>query len=163
MYAADRRTGRCPFFPSASGKEFKLTQPLTPTVAPPSRDALREQLAALAHEQWSGWMRYLFGKCTYPGPSGVRMPSEWAERWMRQMNTPYAELSEAEKESDRLEADRVLDLVSLLAVPPPQEAPHQHEIHEDLESRVGPRSLTSDDGIYRDPPTGVVTHAERTE
>lgn len=32
---------------------------------------LREALAALAHEQWSGWMRYLFSRgCSYPGTDG---------------------------------------------------------------------------------------------
>lgn len=79
---------------------------------------LREQLAALAHEQWSGWMRYLFSRCSTahetggPGFSisgvGYHIPSEWAARWKRQIDTPYADLSDAEKDSDRKEADRVL-------------------------------------------------------
>lgn len=83
---------------------------------------LREQLAALAHEQWSGWMEYMFSKC-HPGqarlddgtfvPNGTMVIPAWAtERWMRQMSTPYAELPESEKESDRQEADRVLAIVS---------------------------------------------------
>jgi hypothetical protein len=75
---------------------------------------MREELAALAHEQWSGWMRYLFSKCeiTRPGePLGLVIP-EWAvTRWERQMNTPYAELPEQEKDSGRAEADRVLALI----------------------------------------------------
>lgn len=76
----------------------------------------REELAALAHEQWSGWMKHLFSKCvivTYQG--GERVVAEiphWArERWARQMNTPYSELSDEEKESDRAEADRVIALL----------------------------------------------------
>lgn len=76
-----------------------------------------EALAALAHEQWSGWMRHLFSRCdSRPTLAGMtaRIPAGWAERWMRQMNTPYAELTEAEKESDRNEARRVLDVLQLL-------------------------------------------------
>jgi uncharacterized protein (DUF433 family) len=69
-----------------------------------ARERLREQLAALCHEQWSGWMRYLFENCSL-------IPEAFAIRWKRQMNTPYAELSEAEKESDRKEADRFLSLL----------------------------------------------------
>jgi len=73
---------------------------------------LREQLASLAHEQWSGWMRYLFSKCDEAYDDGsVYIPREFVERWERQMNTPYSELPEAEKESDRKEADRVLVLL----------------------------------------------------
>jgi hypothetical protein len=77
---------------------------------------LREQLAALAHEQWSGWMRYLFGRTwaerNNAGEIGaVIIAKSDAERWMRQMETPYAELPEEEKESDRVEADKVLALI----------------------------------------------------
>lgn len=89
-------------------------------LAPERGGALRERLAALAHEQWAGWMRYLFSRCEGPMPTwesdGLLMPIEWVKRWERQMNTPYADLSEAEKDSDRKEADRVL---AALAFPEP--------------------------------------------
>lgn len=77
-------------------------------------ERLREELAAYAHEAWSGWMRYLFGKTGnhIDGQAAGRVVPEWAvERWTRQMNTPYAELSEAEKDSDRKEADRMLEII----------------------------------------------------
>ena len=68
---------------------------------------MREELANLCHEQWSGWMKYLFSKMSEDksnlGPY-LFMP-KWAEdRWKRQMNTAYKDLSEEEKESDRKEA-----------------------------------------------------------
>ncbi len=70
----------------------------------------REQLAALAHEQWAGWMAHLFRKCVKQD-GGWWMPAESAQRWERQVATPYVALSEAEKDSDRKEADRVLSLL----------------------------------------------------
>ncbi len=83
------------------------------------RSELREKLAALAHEQWSGWMRHLFSKCeALPGTTTddfkirpVVIPLWAVTRWMRQMRAPYVDLSEEEKESDRKEADRVLALL----------------------------------------------------
>ena len=44
------------------------------------------------------------------------IPAKSVRRWARQMNTPYSELSEAEKESDRKEADKFLELLSLKSV-----------------------------------------------
>ena len=74
---------------------------------------LREKLAKLAHEQWSGWMIYLFSKCScHARLDGIRIIPEWAvKRWARQSNTPYDELSEEEKDSDRTEADKFLSLL----------------------------------------------------
>lgn len=70
----------------------------------------REALAALCHEQWSGWMQYLFSKCEFGGDQ-VQIPSWAVERWQRQMTTPYAKLSEEEKNSDRKEADKFIKLL----------------------------------------------------
>lgn len=75
-----------------------------------------EALAAYAHEAWAGWMRYLFSKMEQEyitTPYGKEIPGlvmpEWAvERWQRQMKTPYADLPETEKESDRDEARKIL-------------------------------------------------------
>lgn len=71
----------------------------------------REALAAYAHEAWSGWMKYLFRKTEQSG-FGMVIPQWAVERWARQMNTPYAELPESEKESDRVEADRMLNIMT---------------------------------------------------
>lgn len=76
---------------------------------------LREAMAAYSHEAWSQWMRYLFSKTEtsnrYFSDAPVVTIPDWAvERWTRQMNTPYADLPEEEKESDRLEADRIIEV-----------------------------------------------------
>ena len=76
----------------------------------------REQLAALAHEQWAGWMRYMFTRGDHRASGDWHVPWEWVERWQRQMNTPYEHLGNGEQESDRKEADRVLALVEDLVV-----------------------------------------------
>ena len=82
-------------------------------------DELREKLAALAHEQWSGWMRWMFkrGKFVPMKYDGVFqtvwvMPGYLRERWERQMKTSYDRLTNDEKESDRTEADRVLVVIA---------------------------------------------------
>lgn len=77
-------------------------------------DDLREQLAALAHAQWSGWMVYLFGLSHSNGDGTLTIPANIVARWQGQIATPYTELTEREKDSDRVEADRVLDVVGQL-------------------------------------------------
>ena len=91
---------------------------------------LREELAAYAHEAWSGWMQYMFDQGHFrtvdkddagtPGvPTKIWVMPDWAaDRWTRQMNTPYAELSDSEKESDRHEADRMLEVFDRIRKPP---------------------------------------------
>lgn len=62
---------------------------------------IREKLAALEHIQWSHWTAYMLDNLT---PENI-------ERWRQQINTPYSELSETEKESDREWADKVLEIL----------------------------------------------------
>lgn len=62
---------------------------------------LRETLADLEHQQWAHWTSYMLNNLT---PENI-------ERWRRQVETPYTQLSEKEKESDRIWADKVLALI----------------------------------------------------
>jgi hypothetical protein len=89
-------------------------------VAEPSRnlpallndESLLEALAAAEHERWSHWQRYLHAQCE-PGEDGsLIIPRELVARWTHQMSTPYAELSEKEKDSDR---EQVREYLSVLA------------------------------------------------
>lgn len=73
----------------------------------------REILAELAHAQWSGWMEYLFSKGVLNEDGTWTMPAWAVERWKRQTETPYADLSFDEKESDRKEADKFLLALSI--------------------------------------------------
>lgn len=74
-------------------------------------ELLREKLAELAHSQWSGWMKYLFGSGTFNEDGTWTMPAWAVERWKRQMETPYSELSKSERDSDRNEADKFLAVI----------------------------------------------------
>lgn len=76
-------------------------------------DPIVEALAAYAHKSWAGWMKWLFSKGQmHPFLYVWCMETAWRERWLRQMNTPYADLPEQEKESDRKEAREILDILS---------------------------------------------------
>ena len=72
---------------------------------------VREKLSALCHGQWAGWKVYQFSKGTYNADGSWTMPKWAVDRWTRQMKTPYRELSEDEKESDRIEADKFIELL----------------------------------------------------
>lgn len=74
---------------------------------------LLERLAAIEHERWAGWMAYQAEHCNLIGIEGQdihKSGEPFAERWARQAATPYAQLTEAEKESDRIEARKGLAL-----------------------------------------------------
>ncbi len=73
-------------------------------------DELREELAALEHEQWAHWTDYFLFRLsilTEPAWKGE------VERWQRQMQTPYAKLTDGEKRSDREWADKVLGILNI--------------------------------------------------
>jgi len=69
---------------------------------------IREDLAEYAHSAWSGWMKYLFKKSTKNNDGTVTIPKWAVDRWNIQMNTKYNDLPEEMKESDRVEADRMI-------------------------------------------------------
>lgn len=75
-----------------------------------------EALADYAHEAWAGWMRFLFRMATTNEDGSVTIPADLAARWQRQTKTPYADLSEDEKDSDRAEAMKIVNIIS----PPPE-------------------------------------------
>lgn len=86
---------------------------------PTRRARLREALAALCHDQWSGWMEHLFSVAPYTSGAGVSITADNARRWKTQIATPYAHLSAGEQDSDRKEADRILAVID--AEGPPEE------------------------------------------
>lgn len=75
---------------------------------------MREKLAAYAHKTWTGWIRYMIANSRMNKDGSMTIPPRLVERWQRQMMTDYEGLSEAEKQSDRVEADRILAAVAAL-------------------------------------------------
>jgi len=72
---------------------------------------MKEALAEYAHNAWAGWMIYLFIKSTTNSDGTVTIPKWAVDRWTRQAATPYIDLPEKEKESDREEADEMIAIV----------------------------------------------------
>lgn len=74
---------------------------------------LREQLADLEHQQWAHWTDYLFRRLSL-SPNSLKVDEETKkdfERWVKQIITPYKDLSKKEKDADREWADKVLKLI----------------------------------------------------
>ena len=63
---------------------------------------LREKIAEIEHKQWVHWTRYFLNNLT----------PENLERWKRQCDTPYSELTKIEKDADRRWADQILALIN---------------------------------------------------
>jgi hypothetical protein len=75
-------------------------------------ESLVEKLAAVEHDRWAHWQRYMHGKAERRPDGTLILPAELVERWEAQISTPYADLSQAEKESDREQVRRYLPLIA---------------------------------------------------
>ena len=70
-----------------------------------------ETLAAIEHERWSHWQRYLHSKGELLTDGSLSIPRELVGRWQRQMSQAYEDLPEAEKQSDRDQVRNYLDVI----------------------------------------------------
>lgn len=70
-----------------------------------------ESGASIEHDRWARWQKYMFSKGTVDENGVFHLPKEFVDRWFRQIDTHYSELSEAEKESDRKESRTYIPLV----------------------------------------------------
>lgn len=71
-----------------------------------------EKLAAVEHERWAHWQRYMHAKGSRLEDGSLVLPADLVERWERQMETSYDSLPDEEKESDRDQVRRYLPVVS---------------------------------------------------
>jgi hypothetical protein len=74
-------------------------------------DNLMETLAGVEHERWSHWQQYMHSKCERKSDGSLVIPAELVAQWERQIVTPYDDLSESEKQSDRDQVRRYLPII----------------------------------------------------
>ncbi len=75
-------------------------------------DGLIDRLALIEHERWAHWQTFVHKNCVRQSDGSLTIPSELAERWQRQIDTPFSQLSESEKESDRKQVERYLPIIA---------------------------------------------------
>jgi len=74
--------------------------------------ALLEQLAAIEHERWSHWQRYVHSQCIRQPDGSLLLPADLVARWEKQIETKYEQLGPEEKESDREQVRRYLPVIA---------------------------------------------------
>jgi len=74
-------------------------------------EQLVEQLAAIEHARWAHWQRYVHDQCEPQENGSLVIPADLVERWEAQIETPYADLTEREKDSDREQVQKYLPTV----------------------------------------------------
>jgi hypothetical protein len=71
-------------------------------------NGMREKLSDIEHTRWSGWQAYLHSKCIKNADGSLTIPAGYVFHLERLINTPYNKLTEKEKDSDRVEANKTL-------------------------------------------------------
>ena len=75
---------------------------------------LFETLADIEHQRWSDWMQYQFAVCERNEDGSLVIPAKMVKHWTRQIQTDYADLTPAEKASDKEQVHRYWSLVEIL-------------------------------------------------
>lgn len=77
-----------------------------------SLNGLMESLAAIEHERWAHWQRYMHDKGHIQADGSLIIPKDLVRHWERLIATPYHDLTEKEKESDRDQVRRYLPTIA---------------------------------------------------
>ena len=83
--------------------------------------ALMEKLAAIEHERWAHWQQYMHDQCQRAEDGSLIIPAPLAQRWQTQIETPYEDLTESEKDSDREQVRRYLPIIGAAITAPAAE------------------------------------------
>ncbi|WP_334001379.1 hypothetical protein [Burkholderia gladioli] len=75
-------------------------------------DEILEQLAAAEHDRWAHWQRYMHSKAIRNNDGSLTIPADLVSRWERLMETPYTELTDDERQSDREQVQRYLPVLA---------------------------------------------------
>lgn len=73
--------------------------------------SIMDELAAAEHERWAHWQRFVHDQASRKSDGSLLLPAELVERWERQIETPFDDLTEKEKESDRDQVRRYLPII----------------------------------------------------
>ena len=73
---------------------------------------LLEQLAAIEHERWAHWQRFMHEQGLRQPDGSIVLPAKLVTKWDRLIDTPYSQLTEKERESDREQVRRYLPIVA---------------------------------------------------
>lgn len=76
-------------------------------------EGLLDVLADIEHERWSHWQRYLHQQAAKQADGSLLLPADLVARWEHQIATPFASLSETEKDSDRDQVRKYLPVIAL--------------------------------------------------
>jgi hypothetical protein len=79
-------------------------------------NGLLERLAAIEHERWAHWQRYVHSQSITQADGSLLLPAELVARWDKEISTIYADLSEEQKETDRDQVRRYLPLITCALV-----------------------------------------------
>lgn len=79
---------------------------------PEDKQQIREKLAAIEHERWADWQKWCHKVIRQNDPN--LQTENVLMRWDKQIETPYADLSEKEKQSDREQVDRYWPIIESL-------------------------------------------------
>jgi len=71
-----------------------------------------DELARIEHERWAHWQKYMHSKAESRPDGSLLIPADLVAQWERQISTPYRDLTESEKESDREQVRKYLPTIS---------------------------------------------------
>jgi hypothetical protein len=74
-------------------------------------ELLVEELAALEHQRWAHWQKYVHDKGRRQPDGSIVLTADLVARWERQINTQYPDLTAEEKDSDREQVRKYLPLL----------------------------------------------------
>jgi len=72
---------------------------------------LMSRLAAIEHERWAHWQRYVHDQGIRQPDGSLLIPSALVTRWDEQIETPYSQLSADEQRSDQDQVQRYLPTI----------------------------------------------------
>jgi hypothetical protein len=72
---------------------------------------LVDVLAAIEHERWCHWQRYMHDQAIKQADGSLILPAHLVARWETQIRTDFESLTDKEKDSDREQVHKYLPLI----------------------------------------------------